>query len=1187
MQNNQKKEILDYNFPEGISLIEANAGTGKTFSIELIYLKALLELQLEVQQILLVTFTVEATQQMKKRIFEVLQRCHDFFTDEKQLEDFPLQQWLEKFQKTKLCSKEIKLLLQKALVHFNETAIFSIHSFATRMNRESFVKATIGTTSELRKNLEEDVAEELFLSFWVARILPNTDYANFCYRILDEKEKKESIKSFCNLVDKIDFVKIFGNSGLIEFPKNDDLLSANQFLKMQEVFFELKKNWQWEDLKKLLERSKQIDGVKNKLPTYVEKHFNAVQENFKTSENIAEFFVPSYFLDWFKELENAEQKNSMEKIFENNPAAQSLQNYIVMQNEFITFLRIDFLNFAKKKLSAYKKKHQLYTYNDIISSFHNLSKKQTLKASQQFKLVIMDEFQDTDEIQSQAFLNLFHPQNHAQQTRMILVGDPKQSIFRFRGGDIFTYLKMKEHFVENQSYRLDKNWRSQKEIVEMVNLLFQQPNSFLLDNLAYFPSSAVLKQSEGVFLEKEPQSAFKVWDCEWNEKPHQKGLGQENLENKILMHLAGEVSRMIALGQQGKLMLGKEKLEPNMICILVPTNENIYKVRQYLAKFGIYASATSKTHLLKSLEFLEFWNLLQAIFYYKDEKKIRTCLLSRLFGCSLSELYNLERGYEWEKILEEFREFHLFWRKKGFALMIEKLVREKKILKNLFNYGYRTVANFYHSLDFFLKQFQEKNAMESYEKILENILESELENSSQNNLRVESDTNAVRIMTIHNSKGLEFPIVFCPYLWKPHKPREKPVFFHSEEIENQKKRKKILSYDLSKDHLYQPQIEAEQEAENRRLLYVLLTRAKHQIHLYYSEDYACHKRQSPFVELLNQLKKTESFTKWNKCIEKLPLYSAPDFEMLRFPKTDLKKSKEWQRQIITIKESYSFSSLTNPKQSSLETVNKKFYRKTIDNESQFEAMREKEQFYYLPAGMEMGKLVHQVLDFWQSQMYSKNEAIQNGQEQKEHIKNFIRQQLPFFKIEKFWTDTLFSLCQKSYQQPLNLDGSQTSLSEIAPLNKIGEVRFYLKLKKTDLIEKVLFLFQKNPQSRVLQSLRAIVLQFTDKEFQKICIGVIDLIFFYQKKYYILDWKTNWLGERAEDYHSENLFGAMLHHNYFLQYFLYYLALEKFLAIKNSSYGIGGVFYLFIRGLSSENLKLGVYFDKMNYMQKKQ
>ena len=77
---------------------------------------------------------------------------------------------------------------------------------------------------------------------------------------------------------------------------------------------------------------------------------------------------------------------------------------------------------------------------------------------------------------------------------------------------------------------------------------------------------------------------------------------------------------------------------------------------------------------------------------------------------------------------------------------------------------------------------------------------------------------------------------------------------------------------------------------------------------------------------------------------------------------------------------------------------------------------------------------------------------------------------------------------------------------------------------------------------MLQSLRAIVLQFTDKEFQKICIGVIDLIFFYQKKYYILDWKTNWLGERAEDYHSENLFGAMLHHNYFLQYFLYYLAL---------------------------------------------
>ena len=175
---------------------------------------------------------------------------------------------------------------------------------------------------------------------------------------------------------------------------------------------------------------------------------------------------------------------------------------------------------------------------------------------------------------------------------MILVGDPKQSIFRFRGGDIFSYLKMKEHFVANKSYRLDKNWRSQKEIVEMVNLLFQQPNSFLLDNLDYFPSSSVLKQNEGVYLEDKPQTAFKIWDCEWNEKTHQKSFGQEGLENKILLHLAGEISRMIALGQQGKLMLGNEKLEPKMICILVPTNENIYKVRQYLTKFGIYASAT-------------------------------------------------------------------------------------------------------------------------------------------------------------------------------------------------------------------------------------------------------------------------------------------------------------------------------------------------------------------------------------------------------------------------------------------------------------------------------------------------------------------------------------------------------------------------------------------------------------------
>ena len=623
MKNKQKQEILDYNFPAGISLIEANAGTGKTFSIELLYLKALLELKIEVQQILLVTFTVEATQQMKRRIFEALQNSYNHFTDKQQIKDFPLQQFLEKIQKEKILSiKETILLLQKAVVHFDEAAIFSIHSFAARMNSKSFIQATIGKTSELRENLEQDLSEELFLSFWVARISPNTDYANFCYRIFEEKEKNGSIEFFCNLAYKINFVKIFSNSGLLEFPKNSDtLLSERQFLKMQEIFLELKKNWQWEDLKRLSEQSKQIYEIKKQLAS-VSKYFHDIQENLK--KNIAEFFVPSYFLKWFKELENSE-KNSIEKIFENNSTASLLQNYIFAQEEWIAFLRMDFLKFAEEKFASYKKEHQLYTYDDIISSFHNLSKENTPKATEQFKLVIIDEFQDTDEIQTQAFLNLFHHQH--KQTRMILVGDPKQSIFRFRGGDIFNYLKMKEYFINNQSYRLDKNWRSQKEIVEMVNSLFEQPKSFLLDNLEYFPSSAVLQQHEGVLCNEKPQPAFKVWDCEWNEK----SLGQESLENKILLHLASEISRMIALGQQGKLKIGSKKLEPNMICILVPSNDNILKTRQILSKFGIYASATSKVDLSETVEFLDFWGLLQAIFYYRDTKKIRTCLLESTF----------------------------------------------------------------------------------------------------------------------------------------------------------------------------------------------------------------------------------------------------------------------------------------------------------------------------------------------------------------------------------------------------------------------------------------------------------------------------------------------------------------------------------------------------------------------------
>ena len=115
-----------------------------------------------------------------------------------------------------------------------------------------------------------------------------------------------------------------------------NFLSEKSFLKIQTTFIELQENWQWENIKTLVAQSKQIDGVKKKQITSVEKYFKIVQENLKTTKNIAKFFVPSYFVNWFKEIENASKE-----ILKNNLAGFSLQKYIFIQNEFITFLRID------------------------------------------------------------------------------------------------------------------------------------------------------------------------------------------------------------------------------------------------------------------------------------------------------------------------------------------------------------------------------------------------------------------------------------------------------------------------------------------------------------------------------------------------------------------------------------------------------------------------------------------------------------------------------------------------------------------------------------------------------------------------------------------------------------------------------------------------------------------------------
>lgn len=1125
-------DIFSYKFTNKISLIEANAGTGKTFSIEVIYLKALVEEELKVSEILLVTFTRGVTYQMKQRIYESLSSSLQYLKGS--VKSSPLEPLLLEYK----LKPKAKKLLQRALICFDEAAIFSIHGFASLLNKEFFLKSKFALSSELDANMEMKVADDCVHNFWINKVVGEDEYSKCCYNFIDTTEKNEYVKFFKTLAQKLDFIEIVTDKKPAIL-KSQDLLSKDVFLTLKDLQAKIKSCWNLESLQKFkqeTESKKKINTIKN--------HFLAVSQLIESGQKLVGDQAAKYFYDWF----DTKPANVI------NKTVELFVNYYQVQIEFINCLRVDFIKFANKKLPIYKQLHNFYSYDDIIASFFELSKRGT--NNNRFRLVMIDEFQDTDWLQSQSFLNFFYAKNNFN-CKIILVGDPKQSIFRFRGGDVFSYLRMKE-YAKDTSYRLDKNWRSQKKIVTVINGLFNQKDSFLLEGLAYFESEYVLDSSEGVFLQDKAQPEFKLFDFEYEGK---KNIAE--IENLVLSNLTAEITKMLDQG----LTVGGKNLEPSMICILVPYNKDVVTVRQLLAKADIYATSTIQKNLFQTEEFINFKNLLATI-QTRSFKKITQVLLSDLFGYSLNDLQELESNFlKLDAISEDFSKFYNSWEQEGFAVMIGKIIREYKIVENLLKIDYRAVANFYQSLDYFSQYLQNSSGVDADLKYLNQQLQKDLEGGVEN-LNVESDKNNISIMTIHKSKGLEFPIVFCPYLWRGNKKATARDFFHSKTDKNAGENK-FLSYYIGVNNTILEEVKKETKAENRRLLYVLLTRAKHQVCLYHSSSYAklnFNNKLFPFVELLSQLEQHGKKTEWLGNVDyKILKSEAPKVQLKPAPKKQLKAPKRWNGVLKQIPRSYSFSSLQMKRFNQI-----KIEKETIESITDLSNLNLTERLALLPAGLKMGNLLHQVLEFWEPEI------------EQTSLIEFIVNKVKFFDIDTGWVATIFSWCQQIYNYQLKIRNLSIKLGDLKTQHRIKEMGFSLKLDKRMLAQRLNSCFERFSQNKALKIACASLQNIEEQEFQNICNGVIDFVFFIEEKYYFIDWKTNWLGKQVQDYNQQALSDSMEANNYFLQYFIYYFALKQFLITKQQDpKKIGGVFYLFVRGMvTSENF--GIYFDELDY-----
>jgi exodeoxyribonuclease V beta subunit len=849
----------------GPHLLEASAGTGKTFAIEHVFVRLVLS-NIPIEKILTVTFTRASTRELKQRILSNLEKA--LLCLRGQL-DLPSWRYLEPFRG----SQEAIFLLISALQGFDLCQIFTIHGFCFRVLKEFGFES--GHFSLDDPDCPLEIAKKLRLAL-----------QEFCEHPLD-------IDILCPEQLRL----VFG--------KYENLYVLGSFLlkaKGDEVSPFSFKKWREEFQNRL---SCCPYSIKEDL---LREDFDRIRVGYKSYKGDFEEQVGLLA----KALENREDPLFFRKLLLHegslflflDPSQRKVKAQEIKDLNYP-----DFFNWALREigpivLEASNRKHVLsvlvsawkrfektsvsldgvFRPDDILSEMTVAMKNPAFlsKLQDRFQAVIIDEFQDTDPVQWNIFETAFLQSPHLKA--LYLVGDPKQSIYRFRNADVYTYFLAKEMLGSSHLYHLDTNFRSSKGMIDSLNVLFSR-------NWLSLPqkNSSILYQPviSGSSISSDLQDEKKAihWII---------GVGKASYEETFLPYCVLEI----------------ERYPPSTkIAILVKDRYEMEKAKKLLRERNIACVARSHESLADTFMFKCLRELFDAVGSPSEENKRRILEYGpfRLSG---------SLNYWHELILEKGLSFF-------FAQVLEDVSDPDlyQILEELFAWEQREGFSF-EGLKRFLNEFEKLDPEEGSRR------------------RMDEVEDAVQILTLHVSKGLEFDIVFALALGSSSPTDEEE--------------------------------EAELNAEKLRQLYVAMTRAKKRLYVPLKKQ-ASLKQLSPMDLFIRQIEKEEgAFIPY---LEKLSQTYDLSFEevdrVVLNPKPDIRK----EEQFIQVKQSkieyspsyiHSFTSLKKRHGSPV----------TIDEKDPLD----------LPGGKETGTLIHAIFE----NLFELGEAVWKNEEE---INRLIENQL--------------------------------------------------------------------------------------------------------------------------------------------------------------------------------------------------
>ena len=1165
----------------GRQVIEASAGTGKTWTLAALYLRLVLghwradNAGLGPRQILVMTFTEAATAELRERIRKRLHEAalwfdkavagsrlpDDDFLQQLSL-DMPSDQW-------PLCARRLHLAAQA----MDEAAIYTIHGWSRRMlssfallSRDLFEQTHLDNPNELLLQLVRDHWRQWF--YPLPAVLQNLLLAQL------GGDPQDLLKQLQPLWKKWDVLPppqaSKDETATAAEPVPEPLQTLTVFEAWQSAYQSLqtqaRQAWQVDIAQLLLE---------------------ARDARLITARGIT---TPN-FQKWVNELQHwAERGGEIRQVTLERFTAAKLQACgWAKAAEIDVFHRIgEVLAFVERKpdckaqliehagravRQAYqqaKLNQSVFDFNDLLQRLHQAlhSDKGELADAirQQYPVAMVDEFQDTDPWQYQSLDRIYRRASVNDDNALVMIGDPKQAIYSFRGADLNTYLLARATAltIDPQScHTLDTNYRSTPGLVNAVNHIFSgmaKPFS-AADKCIEFvkvQSAATAKplhDAQGWAL-----PPLTLWHLPLAADVSDKPYWSANLHVNTMA--AGFATQMVKLLQQ------HADIHPGQMAVLVRSHAHAQAMQAALSRVGLPSVFLSDhANVYQSPQATDLWRVLRAISMPRNSRWLRSAMAGSIWGWNTNELTQAMHNPELSDALaESCQQWLQLWQQQGVLPMLYQWMHSQGIAQRLIAQplGQRSLTNLLHLGELLQTAAAGLQGPQALLQFLAQQIQAADDNPEEQKMRLETDAHCVQVVTFHKSKGLEYPLVFVPFLGSF---KTGPGRKEDEE-----------DSDITESSV----------DEDMRLLYVALTRAKRGMWLGLAATSSglsgkgINLKRSAVSELLQRQSHDDLPDRLQAlfgdvpdiAIAELPaaqdLYYAPVDDV-----TAAAPALSAHRQAYARWWTASFSSLTHgleagSQREEAHTDARIDAARRIDTEDDGAATVSRDDsnpWQSFPKGASYGSLLHDLLE-WQAQQ---GWPLANAQTDSAGLTQQAWQQLLNRKTRGLNLPERAAAMLPGWLQaiiitPLPLGDADQGiaplvLQQLMPSCQWPEMGFHLSAdcvasgRIDRLIQQYVLPGQPRPplQPRVLQGMLT---------------GFMDLVFEHQGRYWVLDYKSNWL----DGYDAGALNAAVLDKRYDVQYVLYLLALHRLLSSRLPNYHydthIGGAVYVFLRGIHS-------------------